>query len=436
MKSTQSQTFSRLTIAALVFIATITHFVPARSQDLQSSSAQKGAALIKSGKIAEAIKFLKAEKVKAPKDSSITFLLAQAIEKSGLDLNSALSYYKEVTKLDPTGLGPEASKRIARLIRRRVEVELEAAQEEFSGQRFPSARKAFLRALELNDGSLKKEWLKARDGYFRCSARLLIAKAKLQKGATVALLTISGAGNDSHLQSACSLLESEFSNACKSHNLKFLLAGKGAQYTIKGSIVGKQFKLAVIESKSGVVRALSNFRTLTTNSKGVSAPDFASTKVTIQAERDDPKGINAPQTIPVVEGSLLKTGDRVRLKIVPSRDAYVYVFHIDSSDHAMLLYPGTENYFPNLAKRGVKSRNPLPGGEPLLVPPLPPKGKAEWFVLDSHKGRERFFVVCSLFPISKTQSYVRRLQGKNGVALFLKSISELGATCKTASFKH
>ena len=104
---------------------------------------------------------------------------------------------------------------------------------------------------------------------------------------------------------------------------------------------------------------------------------------------------------PVTEGSTIRTREFLRFEVLPSEEAYLYVFNVDSSGAMYALYPSTE--------AGYDQENPFPGGRTHLLPP-PSGGTRRDFRMDETLGEERFYVVASRGPCAPLEDALGRMR--------------------------
>ena len=109
------------------------------------------------------------------------------------------------------------------------------------------------------------------------------------------------------------------------------------------------------------------------------APVSATWESSVQFLRVEPTG-----DAPIAANSVLHAGDRLRIALRSSRDAYAYVLNEDASGDATVLFPAAAS----------SVSNPLHGGSTALLP----GGQAStlaWKV-NAASGREEFVVVVAL----------------------------------------
>jgi hypothetical protein len=102
--------------------------------------------------------------------------------------------------------------------------------------------------------------------------------------------------------------------------------------------------------------------------------------------------------VSIREGMTLETGTSVWFVVQPSRTAYLYLFQRGASGTYNTLFPD--------ARMGLQ--NPIPGGQPIAVPP----GGGSYRLDNKDLGLERVYVVLSLSPLnSLTTDMAKVAQG-------------------------
>lgn len=145
----------------------------------------------------------------------------------------------------------------------------------------------------------------------------------------------------------------------------------------------------------------------------------------IQAQLVQPSAKGAPSTTP----SIYYSGDRLRLSLKVTREAYSYVVLYDSKDKAQLLFP--------LA--GIDLSNKL---EPKRDYPIP---SDDWVELDQNTGMETLFILASRQPESDVQNVVRFIEKEASttketyherIKHVADILSDRGFVVRTISFEH
>jgi protein kinase-like protein/uncharacterized protein DUF4384 len=120
---------------------------------------------------------------------------------------------------------------------------------------------------------------------------------------------------------------------------------------------------------------------------------------------------------PVTEGSTIRSGEFLRFEVLPSEEACLYVFNVDSSGATYALFPSTD--------AGYDQENPFPGGR---THPLPPSsaGTRKNFQMDETLGEERFYVVASRGPCAPLEDALGRMRqvGKDDSPAKLARVEE------------
>lgn len=106
---------------------------------------------------------------------------------------------------------------------------------------------------------------------------------------------------------------------------------------------------------------------------------------------------------PLSENSLVKSGSRIRLRVHPSRAAWVYAVLLDHERQASLLHPPRESLGPSgPAHRAVDAEVTIPEDRP------------EGLTLDGPQGTRELYVVVRDEPWGLMDGYVRRLAEADG----------------------
>ncbi len=87
----------------------------------------------------------------------------------------------------------------------------------------------------------------------------------------------------------------------------------------------------------------------------------------------------------------LKTGDRIKMSLEPRKQCFLYVIYHGSRGELRLLFP----YDLRRSKSYYRT------GEKYYIP----KGQA-WFELDDHVGRETFFLLASVYRLTKLEGLI------------------------------
>ncbi|MEM6532271.1 MAG: FlgO family outer membrane protein [Myxococcota bacterium] len=101
------------------------------------------------------------------------------------------------------------------------------------------------------------------------------------------------------------------------------------------------------------------------------------------------------EDIQVRNGSILRTGDGIKISFEVNRDAFVYAILLDSGGTASLVFPDEE----------IRVSNSLPGGQTVEVP-----SGTQWFGLDDSTGTETIFVFATLEPVKDMDALLRKLE--------------------------
>jgi hypothetical protein len=386
--------------------------LPAHGQEAPSDF-DRGVAAIDRKEWAAAIEALERARARSPERADVLYNLARAFEGKGA-ASDALHCYGAAARLDPAGVGPKAKSDAWRLRKRWLAVELEEGDLALRSQDYAPAGKAYLRAFELmvdEDGDRPR----AREGYASaCAGELVHAALEgAPAGTAVAVQPIEGRGIGGSHELMTAVVERALIKA-------FVAAGAAVIDTTTHGAVSRaaivvdgtasQTILLRARDARGVVKALEEVRILREGRGTLDLPpDRVSLELRIEAERDAGK---TTQSVPVAEGATLLSGDRFRIRARARAPlpVHFYAFIFDSEKRVTLLYPGTENLFPELAKAGCRSPNPIRSDGELVVPPRPAAGADLWFFLDEKPGRETFYVAASLEPLADLDGIVAQLK--------------------------
>ena len=380
----------------------------------------KGRAEIAGGDFSQAVKTLEDARARDLKRPDISYELARAHGKAGEDPEAAIAYYEETMRLDPTGLGKKAESDCELLRKNWIRIELEDADSKFRSGQYLQARKAYKTAFELSNYGDQNTRQKAREGYLKSGAKEF-AKTSLggRKGLKVTAISLAGTQKNPAMAQLASFLESEIYKAFVEYGSQILTSKsrEKADIVAKG-VMGQRIKLRAVDSQRDSILtadvslcSLLDCREKTFNND--LPPEKLSLSLSIIAERDKN---NTARKIPVFEGSTLNSGDRFRLKVKLSQNAYLYAFIFDSKGQAIMLYPGTEELFPDLKSAGITTRALSESSQSILIPPRPRPGDDPfWFYLDQNTGTESFYVAASLVPLKNIEELTKRI-GAAGVA--------------------
>lgn len=367
------------------------------------------------GQASQAVKTLANARSQDLKRADISYELARAHAKAGEDPEAAIAYFQETIRLDPTGLGQKAEADCDLLRKNWIRIELEDADSKFASGQYPGARKAYKTAFELSDLGDKATRQKAREGYLRAGAKEF-AKSSLggRKGLKVTAMNMAGSGQSSAMGELASFLESEIYKAFVEYGSQVLSSSsKGKADIIARGVMGQRIKLKAVDPgrDSTLTADVSLCSLLDCSEQSINndlPPEKISLDLSIIAERDTASG---SKVIPVSEGSTLLSGDRFRLKVKLSQDAYLYAFIFDSSGQAIMLYPGVEDLFPDLKAAGVVTQARSSASGSVLIPPAPGRGADPfWFFLDKNTGTESFYVAASLVPLKNIEELTKKIR--------------------------
>ncbi|MDF1663291.1 MAG: hypothetical protein P1V97_16080, partial [Planctomycetota bacterium] len=317
----------------------------------------QGRSEIAAGKASQAVKTLESARAQDLKRADVSYELARAHGKDGSDPEAAIAYFQETIRLDPAGLGQKARADCDLLRKNWIRIELEDADSKFASGQYLGARKAYKTAFELSDLGDKATRQKSREGYLRAGAKEF-AKTSLggRKGLKVTAINMAGAQQNSAMGELASFLESEVYKAFLEYGSKVLSSSSKAKADIVAQgVMGQRIKLKALDpgNDSTITADVSLCSLLDCSEQTVNndlPPEKISLDLSIIAERDTQAGA---ELVPVSEGSTLLSGDRFRLQVKLSRDAYLYAFIFDSSGQAIMLYPGVEDLFPDLKAAGI-----------------------------------------------------------------------------------
>ena len=107
------------------------------------------------------------------------------------------------------------------------------------------------------------------------------------------------------------------------------------------------------------------------------------------------------QIVNIQPGTVLHSGDQIKVLFTANRDCYVYIFQFGSTGLASTIFPD-----PNIAVS-----NPVRGGGKLYIPP-----DNQWYYLDNNPGRESLYLVASLQPITDLDRVIYQLRTEIGRA--------------------
>ncbi len=101
------------------------------------------------------------------------------------------------------------------------------------------------------------------------------------------------------------------------------------------------------------------------------------------------------------DGSVLRSGDGLKIAFETSRRAFVYVLLLDSQGKASVLFPSD----------GIDIEPRVPGGTSVELPP-----DNQWFFLDNAPGTETLYVVATLKPLGDIKGLRKELEriARNG----------------------
>jgi hypothetical protein len=150
------------------------------------------------------------------------------------------------------------------------------------------------------------------------------------------------------------------------------------------------------------------------------AIDAAKVSVELVARPGSASG--AGQDFHVPDGSVLRTGDGVQLRLESDTDVYVYVIAYGSSNRAVFLHPFSARSVDALVRRGQTAVIPESG---VFLP------------LDGREGRETLFTIISDVPLTDILDLLPRIEAHEGDTRAIAAM--LGAAyplVQRLSFKH
>ena len=150
------------------------------------------------------------------------------------------------------------------------------------------------------------------------------------------------------------------------------------------------------------------------------AIDAAKVSVELVARPGSASG--AGQDFHVPDGSVLRTGDGVQLRLESDTDVYVYVIAYGSSNTAVLLHPFSARPGDALIRKG----------QPAVIP----EGGV-FLPLDGREGRETLFTIISDVPLTDILALLPRIEAHEGNTREIAAM--LGAAyplVRRLSFKH
>ncbi len=103
----------------------------------------------------------------------------------------------------------------------------------------------------------------------------------------------------------------------------------------------------------------------------------------------------AKQMISIQPGTVLHSGDLIKVLFKADRECYVYILQYGSSGEAGILFPVPEIALTNPAKKGKDYAIP-PGND--------------WYYLDDVTGRESLYFIASVEPIKEMDKLLARLE--------------------------
>ena len=113
------------------------------------------------------------------------------------------------------------------------------------------------------------------------------------------------------------------------------------------------------------------------------------------------RGDGKPTELPVADGGVLRSGDRLQVRVRAPRDGYVYVVAYGSSGSALLLHP--------FSGRTETAR--VRADEEMVVP-----AEGIYLPLDARPGREALFAIWSQAPLQGIDGLLRRMEAAAGDA--------------------
>ena len=150
------------------------------------------------------------------------------------------------------------------------------------------------------------------------------------------------------------------------------------------------------------------------------AIDGAKVRVELMARPGTASG--AEQDFMVPNGSVLRTGDGVQLRLASDIEAYVYVIAYGSSNTAIFLYPFSARPDDALIRKGQTEFVPRSG---VFLP------------LDDREGREMLFTIVSDVPLTDMADLLPRIEAHEGDAdAIIAMLSARYPSVASLSFKH
>ena len=150
------------------------------------------------------------------------------------------------------------------------------------------------------------------------------------------------------------------------------------------------------------------------------AIDGAKVRVELMARPGSASG--AEQDFLVPDGSVLRTGDGVQLRLASDIEAYVYVIAYGSSNTAIFLYPFSARPDDALIRKGQTEFVPRSG---VFLP------------LDDREGREMLFTIVSDVPLTDMAELLPRIEAHEGDAgAIIAMLSASYPSVASLSFKH
>ena len=150
------------------------------------------------------------------------------------------------------------------------------------------------------------------------------------------------------------------------------------------------------------------------------AIDGAKVRVELMARPGSASG--AEQDFLVPDGSVLRTGDGVQLRLASDIEAYVYVIAYGSSNTAVFLYPFSARPDDALIRKGQTEFVPRSG---VFLP------------LDDREGREMLFTIVSDVPLTDMAELLPRIEAHEGDAgAIIAMLSASYPSVASLSFKH
>lgn len=145
-------------------------------------------------------------------------------------------------------------------------------------------------------------------------------------------------------------------------------------------------------------------------------------KVTVELVARPGAASGAGQDFVVPDGSVLRTGDGVQLRLASDTDVYIYVIAHGSSNRAIFLHPFSAKADEALIAKGRTEVVPASGG---------------FLPLDDREGRETLFTIISDVPLTDMAGLLSRIEAHQGDTSAIATM--LGATYRSVgrlSFKH